>query len=119
MSANLPRSPVWIIAIIVGLIAATALVAGYADRPGISSRTAVANRGDCAACPAKGTDECPKEAGMCPAETGLCPDDVCCAGSKAPSCPVAMTAHSAGSACPMKATLTAGPCGSGGCQPAR
>lgn len=114
MSMNLSRSTIGIMAVVVGLIAATALVAGYVDRPGTCSRTAVAAKGDCAACPAKGTDECPKEAGTCPAEDGTCPMDACCGGSAAASCPVAKTAN-AGSGCPMKAAATAAPCGAGGC----
>ena len=117
MSMKLSRSTIGMMAVVVGLIAATALVAGYVDRPGTCSRSAVAAKGDCGGCPVKGTEECPKEAGMCPAEDGTCPMGACCGGSATGSCPVAKTAD-AGPGCPMKAAVAAAPCGAGGC-PAR
>jgi len=114
MSMKLSKGTIGMVAVIVGLIAVTALVAGYVDRPGTCSRSAMAAKGDCGGCPVKATDECPKEAGACPAEDGTCPMDACCGDSAAASCPAAKTAD-AGSGCPMTAAVTAAPCGAGGC----
>ncbi len=121
MSVNLPRNSVWVVAVIVGLIVATALVAGYVDRPGTAGCTALAAKGDCGACPVKGTDDCAKEAGTCPAETGDCPEGACCADGSVSGCPAAavMAQEADGAGCPMKATVTAGQCGAGGCPAAK
>lgn len=40
MSVNLSKSPVWIVAAVVALVVATALVAGYVDRPGTQTHVA-------------------------------------------------------------------------------
>ena len=50
MSVNFSKSPVWVVAVIVGLIVATALVAGYVDRPGGDTQVTAATETKCAAC---------------------------------------------------------------------
>ena len=118
MSMNLSKSPIWMVAVIVGLVAATALVAGYVDRPGTATQVAAADS-KCASCPLAGTEECPKEAGTCPAGTETCPKAACCAETAAATCPAgagtcAQTADSAASTCPMKAAAASG-CAGGQC----
>ena len=118
MSMNLSKSPIWMVAVIVGLVAATALVAGYVDRPGTGTQVAAADS-KCASCPLAGTEECCKEAGTCPAGTGTCPQASCCAETAAATCPAgagtcAQTADSAASTCPMKAAAASG-CAGGQC----
>jgi len=118
MSVNLSKSPVWIVAAVVGLIVATALVAGYVDRPGTETQVAAAD-GKCADCPLKGTEECPKEAGTCPADAGTCPKTSCCADGAAPACAAgagtcAQKADSTATTCPMKAVPEGG-CAGGQC----
>ena len=119
MSVNLSKSPVWIVAVIVGLVVATALVAGYVDRPGPATQVAAAANGDCASCPLAGTEECPKETGTCPAGTGTCPKAACCAETAAATCPagaavMAQTDESTGATCPTKAAAASG-CSGGQC----
>ncbi len=115
MSMNQIKGPVWGVAVIVGLIVATGLVAGYVDRPGTSTCSqAVASKGDCAACPAqgdcaacpaKGTEACCKQSGTCPAGAGTCPNGSCNAENVAATCPagaamMAQTAETGGATCP-------------------
>ena len=112
MSLNLSKSPIWMVVVIVGLIAATALVAGYVDRPGTGAQVAAAES-KCAGCPLEGTPECPKEAGTCPADCGTCPQASCCAETAAATCPAgaatcAQKADAATSTCPMKAAAASG-----------
>ncbi len=133
MSVNLSKGPIWGVAVIVGLIVATALVAGYADRPSASTCSQVAaSKGDCAACPAQGTEACCKESGTCPKASSCSADTVaatCPAGAAmmartaeagGATCPVtgavmAQTAEDAGATCPMKAAAEAGQCSGGQC----
>jgi len=118
MGASLSKSPIWVAAVIVGLIVATALVAGYVDRPGTGAQVAAAGS-KCAGCPLEGTPECCKETGTCPAGSGTCPQASCCAETAAATCPAgaptcAQPAESAGSTCPMKAAAASG-CTGGQC----
>ena len=118
MSVNLSKSPVWIVAVIVGLVVATALVAGYVDRPGTETQLAAAGA-KCADCPVKGTEQCPKEDGTCPADAGTCPKASCCADGAAPACAAkaatcSQKADSTATTCPMKAAA-AGGCAGGQC----
>lgn len=133
MSVNLSKGPVWVVAVVVGLIVATALVSGYVDRPGTQTQVAAAE-GKCADCPLKGTEQCPKEAGTCPADNGTCPKTACCADSAAATCAqkaaccadgedspctagaatCAQKAESTATTCPMKAAA-AGGCAGGQC----
>lgn len=111
MSVNLSKSPIWMVAVIVGLIAATALVAGYVDRPGTETQVAAADS-QCASCPLAGTEECCKEAGTCPKAS-------CCADGAASTCAAgagtcAQKAESTASTCPMKAAAASG-CTGGQC----
>jgi hypothetical protein len=126
MSVNLSKSPIWMVAVIVGLIAATALVAGYVDRPGTQTQVAAADS-QCASCPLAGTEECCKEAGTCP-KTSCSADDAastCAAGvatcaqkaaatGSAGAAVMAQTDGSAGATCPMKAAAASG-CSGGQC----
>jgi hypothetical protein len=73
MSLKLAKSPIWVTALIVGLVAATALVAGYVDRPGTGSEVTAAD-GTCADCPKAGTSAC------CQAKGGGCADGGCSGG---------------------------------------
>lgn len=119
MSVNLSKGPIWAVAVILGLIAATALVAGYVDRPGSGTQVAAAKadgggcpaKTDCAACPAKGTDACCKEAGACAACPESCPKECCCADAAA--------SWAAGATCPMKAAAATGNCSGGQCPAAQ
>lgn len=118
MSVNLSKSPVWIVAVVVGLVVATALVAGYVDRPGTETQVAAADS-KCASCPLEGAEECPKEAGTCPAGSGTCPKASCSADDAASTCAAgsgtcAQKADSTGATCPMKAAATSG-CAGGQC----
>lgn len=107
------------VAMILGMVVATALVSGYVNRPSTCSRIAVAAEGNCPACPAEGTNSCPKESGICPAQTGDCPQDACCAGRAAPTCPAAammgQKVEGTGANCPVRAAMTTGECGAGQC----
>ena len=99
MSLKLSKSPLGATIVIVGLIAATALVAGYIDRPGSDSEVA-APADKCASCPREGTAECCKVTGVCAEEK--------CNAAEGSTC-------SSGGDCPSKATCTAGaekPCSS-------
>jgi len=104
MSVNFSKSPVWMVAVIVGLIVATALVAGYVDRPGTTAQVATAD-GACGSCPKAGTEECCKV-------TGTCADGSCSAKTAAGTCPatgaavMAQTADSTGSTCPAQAAAS-------------
>jgi hypothetical protein len=101
MSVNFSKSPVWIVAVIVGLIAATALVAGYVDRPGTPAKVATADD-KCASCPRAGTAECCQV-------TGTCAEGTHAAQTVAATCPatgaavMAQTAETAGATCPAMA----------------
>lgn len=111
MGVNLSKGPIWGIAVIVGLIAATALVAGYVDRPGSGTQVAAAvkadggscpAKADCAACPAKDADACCKEAGACAACPESCPPECCCADAADSCCTMkvsAATGKGAGGQC--------------------
>ena len=120
MSLNLSKSPLWATIVIIALIAATALVAGYVDRPGTESQVAAAD-GKCDSCPLEGTPEC------CEAkEDGTCPKPCCSADGDAPTCAAgaekacsldqATCSKEAGSpaSCPMAAAAAAGDCCGGG-----
>lgn len=113
MSVNQIKGPVWGVAVIVGLIVATGLVAGYVDRPGTTAQMAASQgnctscpaKADCATCPAKGTEACCKESGTCPAGAGTCPNGSCNADTVAATCPagaamMAQTAETGGATCP-------------------
>ncbi len=122
MSLNLSKGPIWAIAGVVALIAATGLVAGYVDRPGTCPKTASVSAGDCAACPASGDcADCPvKGTEACPKEAGTCPKAACSGEAAGASCPVGATvmaqpAAEAGATCPMKAAAAQSQCGAGQC----
>lgn len=109
MSMNQIKGPVWGVAVIVGLIVATGLVAGYVDRPGTTAQVA-ASQGSCASCPAKGTEACCKQSGTCPAGAGTCPNGSCNAENVAATCPagaamMAQTAETGGATCPYSGAM--------------
>ena len=79
MSVNLTKSPIWIGVIVVGLVAATVLVAGYGDKPEVNSQ-ATSVQDKCADCPQGGTPQCGKAA----TEAGC--SGSTCAASKEPEC---------------------------------
>ena len=112
MSVNFSKSPVWMIAVIVGLIAATALVAGYVDRPGSETQVAAAADGKCATCPKAGTEDCCKVAGTC--TKGSCEADGAASTCTAGAGTCAQKADDTGSTCPMKAAAASG-CTGGQC----
>ncbi len=122
MSLNLSKGPIWAIAGIVALIAATGLVAGYVDRPGTCPKVAAVSAGDCSACPATGDcADCPIQGTQaCCKEAGTCPQEACGAETAGASCPaqatvMAQPAVEAGDACPMKAAAAQGTCSGGQC----
>lgn len=80
MSRNLTKSPILLTAVIVGLVAATALVAGYVDRPSGDAQIAAA-QSQCEGCPAAGTDQCCKAE-----EKASCSSDTACALSEKAEC---------------------------------
>ncbi len=102
MSVDFSRSPIWTVAVIVGLIVATALVAGYVDRPGTDTRVAAAD-GQCSSCPLKGTEECCKA-------TGTCAEGSCSAKTTAATGTGVMAqtteTEATTSTCPMKAAAS-------------
>lgn len=112
MSVNLSKGPVWAVAVVVGLIVATALVAGYVDRPGTGAQVAAVSQGDCASCPVQG--DCANCPAQCCKADGACPADAAAATCPAGAAVMAQTADEAGSSCPMKAAA-AGQCGGGQC----
>jgi len=124
MSLNLSKSPLWATIVIVGLIGATALVAGYVDRPGTETEVAAAD-GKCASCPREGTPECRKarEAEACQkaccSADGACPSQAGCAAEAAKACSSdqATCMKEAGSpaTCPKAAAAAAGGCGGAPC----
>lgn len=59
MSSSMTKSPIWATAVIVGLVAATALVAGLVDRPGANAQ-ATSVQSKCDGCPLEGTPQCCK-----------------------------------------------------------
>lgn len=89
MSLDSSKKAILLAGVIVGLVAATALVAGYVERPGQAAGIA-ANEHNCGGCPLAGTDVC------CRAKCqGECGDD-CCGVCAQPNC-------AAPSGCQMKA----------------
>lgn len=100
MKLTSPRSPILLVAVIVGLIGATALVAGYVERPGQTAKVA-ANEDTCGGCPLAGTEAC------CQAKCeGECRDG-CCGVCTQPAC----CASAATAGCQMKAKVGCGPTG--------
>ena len=119
MKVKLSESRTLAVVVVVALVAGTALVAGYANRP--NDGTQVTADDKCAGCPAKGTDACPKvRAGGCcgtDACPGACEKPTCDAEQAQPACQ-----NSAGAccgqttepaACPFQASQPA--CASGQC----
>ncbi|UCD52960.1 MAG: hypothetical protein JSW27_10040 [Phycisphaerales bacterium] len=125
MSVSFSKSPVWMVAVIVGLIVATALVAGYVDRPGGQTQVAAAD-GECSSCPKAGTEECCKVTGTCAkgtcsadgastcaAAAGTCAQEAATAGTcPATGAVMAQPADSTGATCPIKAAAESGCAGS-------
>jgi hypothetical protein len=110
MSVNLSKSPVWIVAVIVGLIVATALVAGYVDRPGTDTQVAAVD-GQCGSCPLKGTEDCCKATGTC--AEGSCSAKTAAATGTAVMAQTTET-EATTATCPMKAAASG--CTGGQCQ---
>ena len=124
MSLNLSKSPLLATIVIVGLIAGTAPIAGYVDRPGAES-PAVAAADKCDSCPREGTQDCCKVTGVCAeaarngGDASTCASGGACAGEAA--CPAGAakatagkTCPSAQAACPNAAAAAEGGCGAGG-----
>jgi hypothetical protein len=98
MSLDSSKKAILLAGVIVGLVAATALVAGYVERPGQAAGVA-ANEHNCGGCcPLAGTDACCRA--KCQGESG----DECCGACAQPGC-------AAPSACQMKAEAGCGPMG--------
>ena len=120
MSLNLSKSPLWATIVIIALIAGTALIAGYVDRPGTESQVTAAD-GKCDSCPLEGTPECPKVTGKCPksecSADDACPSKAGCAAEAEKTCSAAeatCTKEAASPAsCPMAAAEAGGCCGGG------
>ncbi len=110
MSLNLSKSPLWATVVIVGLIAATALIAGYVDRPGTDSEVATA-ADKCASCPREGTAECCKVTGVCAEAKATGGDGSTCSDGDCPSkaeCAAEKTCSSTEKTCSKEASA----CGS-------
>jgi len=137
MSLKLSKSPFGATIVIVGLIAATALVAGYIDRPGNDSEVAAADD-KCASCPRAGTEECCKVTGVCAeggctgaegatcSSAGDCSSKMapCAAGAEKPCSSAQATCSKeapASESCPKApaAAAQAGCCAAGGCTGAK
>lgn len=115
MSVNFTKSPVWIVAVIAGLVAATALVAGYVDRPGAatcgSGSTCAATSSKCADCPKAGTEECCKVTGTCAADAAVMAQTADATGGTCPAggtTTMAQTAEVSGGTCPASGMCPAG-----------
>lgn len=83
MSTTLTKRPIWIAVVVVGLVAATALVAGYADKPTPEAQsTSVQDK--CDGCPLQGTPACCKvaEKGCCTESAVGAPADSQCQSDK-------------------------------------
>ncbi len=109
MSRSFSKSPIWATAVIVGLVAATALVADYVERPG--NNTQVTNTtGKCDACPLKGTLQC------CKAETkASCSESACTASLNAEDKDGSGCCGKEPAACGSEASETKTGCGGGRC----
>jgi hypothetical protein len=133
MKLSLSRGPIFVVLVIAGLAAGTALVAGYVDKP--DQAAPVCAEDQCGGCPMAGTDLCPMTADS--SETppwptlqkagegepaGCCPNRaqaVCCPMMADPAptaCP--KTAGEGPTCCPMRAgqeSQAESSCGAGGC----
>jgi hypothetical protein len=73
MQLNVSKRPILAILVLVGLAAATVVVAGYVDKPGQTAQVAAQDK--CSACPRQGTEDC------CKSPCQACPlkgTDACC-----------------------------------------
>ena len=119
MSSKLTRSPILATAVIVGLVAATALVAGLVDRPGAEDK-ATCVQSKCNDCPKADTPGCCKakeEAGSVSVAALMADVDAqtettdgsACSAKKAGACASEAKAGCSGGGC------GGGGCGGGGC----
>ena len=118
MKSSLKQGPIVAVLIIAFLVAGTALVAGYGERP--AENPQVAAQSECGACPLRGTEFC------CKAEEGACCRTKACAsgaepsacGSQAGACLREKIPAASSEAAPC-GTQEKAACGSGGCTLAR
>jgi hypothetical protein len=121
---SLWKSPPFATLVIVGLVAGTALVAGYVDKPDQAAQMAAEDK--CDGCPRLNMEACCKVTGVCAEPqtcTGSCIEETseaqpagCCPSTAQAVCPVA--AGEAQATCPMRAGQEGqveGSCGAAGC----
>ena len=104
MKLHLSKSPVFAFVVIAGLAAATALVAGYVEKP--NDATQVAADSKCSGCPLLDTPECCKVTGVC-ANPESCSGDCLVEAGRA-SCGNSAAAKLQSADCPHAKTQSAG-----------